>query len=151
MYVDTAYLFEGTNEETRERILKTALEESRPAGDFLFRQDDPALKFYVLNEGRIRISVGSQGLLAHVASDTGDLIGWSSLVGNATYTASAECLTPVRVSKFDKSQVDKILQDDPASGMIFFRHLAALIGCRLVGSYNAALAGHGLQEPHSYG
>ena len=132
-------------------ILQTAREESHAQGDLLFHQDDPARNFYILTEGRVRISVGPQGLLAHVASDPGDMIGWSSLVGNKTYTASAECLGPVKVSKIEKSQLDKILHDDPISGMTFFRHLAALIGRRLAESYAATLTGHGVQEPRSYG
>ena len=151
MYLDTAYLFEGIREETRKKILKTAREESHASGDLLFHQDDLALHFYILVEGRVRVSVGPQGLLAHVASDPGDMIGWSSLVGNKTYTASAECLGPVKVSKIEKSQLDKILHDDPISGMTFFRHLAALIGRRLAESYAATLTGHGVQEPRSYG
>jgi CRP-like cAMP-binding protein len=151
MYLDTAYLFGGMREETRERILETALEESHAPGEFLFHQDDPASNFYILMEGRVRISVGPRGLLAHVASDPGDMIGWSSLVGNPTYTASAECLSSVKVSKIEKSQLDKILSEDPLSGMTFFKHLAALIGRRLAESYGAALTGHGVQEPRSYG
>jgi CRP-like cAMP-binding protein len=151
MYINTAYLFGGMREETRESILETALEESHGTGEFLFHQDDPARDFYILMEGRVRISVGPQGLLAHVASDPGDMIGWSSLVGNPTYTASAECLGPVKVSKIEKSQLDKILLADPISGMTFFKHLAALIGRRLAESYAAALAAHSVQGPHSYG
>jgi CRP-like cAMP-binding protein len=151
MYLDTAYLFEGIREETRKKILKTAREESHASGDLLFHQDDPALHFYILVEGRVRVSVGAQGLLAHVASDPGDMIGWSSLVGNKTYTASAECLGPVKVEKIEKSQLDKILHEDPVSGMNFFKHLAALIGGRLVDSYRATMAAHGAQETRSYG
>ena len=143
MYIDTAYLFQGLSEETRKKILATAVEESHAQGNLLFHQDDPALYFYILIEGRVRISVGPQGLLAHVSSDPGDMIGWSSLVGNNTYTASAECLGPVKVDKIEKSQLDKILHEDPESGMAFFKHLAALIGLRLVDSYHATLAAHG--------
>ena len=142
MYIDTAYLFEGMREDTRKKILDTAVEETHAAGDFLFHQEDRARNFYILTEGRVRISVGTQGLLAHVASDPGDVIGWSSLVGNITYTASAECLGPVKVSKIEKYQLDQILHDDPISGMTFYKHLAALIGFRLVDSYHATLAAH---------
>ena len=151
MYIDKAYLFEGMHEETRKKILESAVEEAHAPGDFLFHQDDPARNFYILSEGRVRVSVGPQGLLAHVASDAGDVIGWSSLVGNNTYTASAECLGPVKVSKIEKSQLDKILHEDPVSGMTFFKHLAALIGRRLVDSYKATLTAHGEREPRSYG
>jgi CRP-like cAMP-binding protein len=151
MYIDTAHLFEGMREETRKMILQTAREESHAQGDLLFHQDDPARNFYILTEGRVRISVGPQGLLAHLASDPGDMIGWSSLVGNKTYTASAECLGLVKVSKIEKSQLDKIFLEDPVSGMNFFKHLAALIGGRLVDSYKATMVAHGAQETRSYG
>jgi CRP-like cAMP-binding protein len=151
MYIETAYLFKGMPAETLRKILESAIEESHAPGDFLFHQDDPARDFYILTEGRVRISVGPQGLLAHVASDAGDVIGWSSLVGNNTYTASAECLGPVKVSKIEKYQLDRVLQEDPVSGMTFFRHLAALIGLRLVDSYKATLAAQGVREPGSYG
>jgi CRP-like cAMP-binding protein len=151
MYLETAYLFKGMPALTLRKILESAIEESHAAGDFLFHQDDPARYFYILTEGRIRISVGPQGLLAHVASDPGDVIGWSSLVGNDTYTASAECLGAVKVSKIEKYELDRILFEDPASGMTFFKHLAALIGLRLVDSYKAILAAPGEQEPRTYG
>ena len=151
MYIDKAHLFEGVQEETRRKILEGAIEESHVQGEFLFHQDNPARNFYILSEGRVRISVGPQGLLAHVASDPGDVIGWSSLVGNKLYTASAECLGLVKVSKIEKSQLDEILHEDPVSGMTFFKHLAALIGLRLVDSYKATLAAYGEQEPRSYG
>jgi CRP-like cAMP-binding protein len=151
MYIGTAFLFKGMPAETLRKILESAIEESHAAGVFLFHQDDPARNFYILSEGRVRISVGPQGLLAHVASDPGDVIGWSSLVGNNTYTASAECLSPVKVSKIEKYRLDQILCADPVGGMTFFRHLAALIGQRLVDSYKATLAAHDFREPRSYG
>jgi CRP/FNR family transcriptional regulator, cyclic AMP receptor protein len=151
MYLDNAYLFQGMREETRRKILEAATEESYAAKDFLFHQGDPARNLYILIEGRVRISVGPQDLLAHVASDPGDVTGWSSLMENNSYTASAECLVPVKVLKIANSQLDQILQQDPASGMIFFKRLAALIGRRLVKCYKATLSLHGEREPRSYG
>jgi len=151
MYLDNAYLFRGMSEETRKKILETAVEESYAQGDFLFHQGDPAPHFYVLVEGRVRISVGPQDLLAYVASDPGDVIGWSSLMENNSYTATVECLGPVKVLKISNSKLDQILQADPASGMIFFKQLAVLIGRRLVKCYKATLSLHGEREPRSYG
>ena len=151
MNLENAYLFQGMREETRKRILDAAVNESHAQGAFLFHQGDPAHSLYLLAEGRVRLSTGPKRLLAHVASEEGDAIGWSSLVENNVYTASAECLSPVRVLKVEKDRLEQILRDDPASGMAFFRHLAALIGRRLVDSYHATLTGHGVQEPRSYG
>ena len=86
-----------------------------------------------------------------MASDPNDLIGWSSLVENETYTASAECLVPVKVLRIEKQRLDEILLQDPASGMAFFKNLAALIGRRLVKSYQATLSVHGERGPRPGG
>jgi CRP-like cAMP-binding protein len=146
-----AYLFQGITEMTRQRILESAREESYAQGDFIFRQGDPARHFFLLAEGRVRLSLGRGGLLAYVASDPGDLIGWSSLVENETYTAWAECLVPVKVLRIEQQRLDEILHQDPASGMVIFKHLAALIGRRLVNSYQATLSVQGEREPQPGG
>ncbi len=146
MYGESAYLFQGLSDETRKKILGIEREALYGPGDFLFREDESALNFYILKEGRIRLSVGRQQLLAYVASSVGDIIGWSSLVDNDTYTASAECLLSTKVLRIEKYQLDQVLREDPVSGMNFFKHLAALVGRRLVRSYRATLSVHGDRE-----
>jgi CRP-like cAMP-binding protein len=146
MYGETAFLLRGVSEKIRQKILDAAREEPHAPGNFLFHQGDPAGCFYILREGRIRLGVGQSELLAYVASAPGDIIGWSSLVENEAYTASAECLTPVKVLRIEKNQLDQILQEDPASGMVFFKHVAALVGRRLVKGYRATLSVHGERE-----
>jgi len=139
MYGESAYLFQGLSDETRKKILGIEREVLYGPGDFLFREDEAASNFFILNEGRIRLSVGPKQLLTYVASSVGDIIGWSSLVDNDTYTASAECLVSTKVFRIEKHQLDQVLSEDPESGMNFFKHLAALVGRRLVKSYRAAL------------
>ena len=146
-----AYLFQGITEVSRQRILESAREESYARGDFIFRRGDPALCFFILAEGRVRLSLGRGELLAYVVSDPGDLIGWSSLVENETYTASAECLVPAKVLRFEQKRLNEILLQDPASGMVIFKHLAVLIGRRLVNSYQATLSVQGEPEPQPGG
>ena len=151
MYGESAYLFQGVSDETRQKIQDIQFEVLCQAGDFLFREHDPAANFFILTEGRIRLCVGSGQLLAYVASSGGDIVGWSSLVDNGAYTASAECLAPTKVVRIEKQGLDKILHQDPASGMIFFKHLAALVGRRLVRSYRATLSVHGNRPPQPGG
>ena len=151
MVGESAYLFQGISEETRKKILGIAHEALCGPGDFLFREDDAALHFYILKEGRIRLSVGRKNLLAYVASSAGDIIGWSSLVENDTYTASAECLVSTKVLRIEKHRLDQILREDPVSGMDFFKHLAALVGRRLVRGYRATLSVNGEREPRPGG
>jgi CRP-like cAMP-binding protein len=151
MYLDTAFLFQGMKEETRRKILDAATVESHAPGTFIFREGEAAKGFYILSEGRVRLSLGHRELLAYVSSDPGDAIGWSSLVENETYTASAECLVPVKVLKIQNQRLEQILREDCPSGLIFYKRLAALIGRRLVKSHKAALSLHGEREPQPGG
>ena len=144
-------VLKGMSEETRRKILASAREESHAQGAFLFRQGEPARHFYILSEGRVRLTVGDAGLLAYGVSAAGDILGWSALTENATYTASVECRTPVKVLKIERTQLDEILAADPVSGMIFFKHFAALLGQRLVASYQATLSVHGERGPRPGG
>jgi CRP-like cAMP-binding protein len=146
-----AQLFEGIAGVTRLRILSSAREESYEPRDFIFRQGEPARHFFILSEGRIRLTLGQGELLAYVASSPSELIGWSSLVENEMYTASAECLAPVKVLRIEKQRLDEILLEDPASGMVFYKNLAAIIGRRLVKSYQATLSVHGERDPRPGG
>jgi CRP-like cAMP-binding protein len=75
----------------------------------------------------------------------------ATLVENKTYTASAECVGPVKVLRFEIQQLNEILLEDPASGMVFFKNLATIIGRRLVKSYQAAHSVYGLREPQPGG
>lgn len=140
MYGESEFLFHGLSDETRKKILGLGCEMSYAPGECIFREKEAATNFYILNQGRIRLSAGRRLLLAHVASSVGDVIGWSSLVGNSTYTASAECMTDTRVIRFAKPQLDEILAGDPRSGMNFFKDLATMVGQRLVRTYLASVA-----------
>jgi len=146
-----AQIFEGIAEATRQRILNCASQESYPAGEFLFRQGDPVLHFFILTEGRVRLSLGREERLAYVDSHPGDLIGWSTLAEDEWYMGSAQCLVPVNALRIEKHRVEEILLQDPVSGMVFFKNLAALIGRRLVKSYQAILSVHGEREPQPGG
>jgi CRP-like cAMP-binding protein len=145
------HLFQGIAEKTREQILQAAREESYAQNDFVFRQGEPARHFFILAEGRIRLSHGAGELLAYVVRDVDDVVGWSSLVENDIYSASAECLVPVKVLKIEKQRLDEILLQDPTSGMRFYKNLAAIIGSRLIKSYQATLSVHGSREPQPGG
>jgi len=151
MSIEKAYVFRGVSNETLAKISAHAVEESHPQGSYLFRRGDPALHFYILKEGRIRLSVGSTGLMAHVYSEPGEALGWSSMAAHETYVAAAECVVPVKAIKIENSWLNQTLEQDPASGMQFFRHLASLVGNRLVNCYEAALSLQGDRDMHSYG
>lgn len=151
MILASAYLFRDLSQRALEAISQIAVEESHLQEAFLFQSGDSAQYLYILQEGRVRLSVVRTGHLAHIISEPGEAIGWSSMAGNGQYTASAQCLVPVRVLRIEHGQLNAILENDPTSGLTFFRQLAILIGKRLAESYSATLSVQAAQDPRSYG
>ncbi len=143
MFIEEANLFKGLDRELVEEIGGCCVEESHPAGAFLFRHGESADYLYILAEGRARLSIGELGHIALVVGTPGDAFGWSSLVERENYTASAECLVPTRVMKIGKQELASIFERHPASGLQFYKRLATLIAQRLTDTYRLIPAAHG--------
>ncbi len=73
----------------------------------------------------------------------GEVFGWSSLVGRANYSASAGCMTPTKLLRFDKNRLQEIIQKDAASSIALFQNLAAILGERLIRSYEFNISATG--------
>jgi CRP-like cAMP-binding protein len=151
MSIEGAYLFQEVGKDTMKQISEMASEEGHPAGAFLFHAGDPADYLYMLGAGRVRLRTGEQGYVAYVISEPGEAIGWSSMVEQEKYSSSAECIVPVKVTKIHKNALLPLLEKDAPSGLIFFRHLASVIGRRLVNCYKGTVSVHGERDPRSYG
>ena len=108
---------------------------SHEKGDMLFRENDPAQYFYVLLNGRVKLGVGESEEMVYDVRKNGEAFGWSSLIGRDDYSASAECIEPAKLLKTDSKKLQKILEADPANGIIFLKQLAATLGNRLIESY----------------
>ena len=146
MIIDKANLFEGMGEGVVREIDAATVRESFDAGAFIFRSGDPAEHLYVLVEGRVRLSVGGEGLVALVVKNPGDAFGWSSLVDRDSYTASAECLGTTVVGKVPRSAVAMVLDRECATGLVFYKRLAKLMAQRLMLAYRLLPAAHGEQK-----
>jgi len=108
---------------------------SHAKGDVLFRENDEARYFYILLNGRIKLSIGESGQRVYDVRQNGEAFGWSSLIGRDVYSASAECVEPTKLLVTDRNKLAIVLDEDPANGMIFLRHLAATLGNRLIETY----------------
>ena len=151
MIIEESELFKGLGPEIINELAESMIEEFYGKGSFVFKQRYLAEHFYILQEGKIRLSVGEKGRITHLVSNPGQAFGWSSLVGRDTYTASAECLAPCKVIKIEKERLNKVFENDPASGLLFFKRLAGIIGERLVNSYLAILSAYEGEGPPSNG
>ena len=150
MFIQKIDLFKGMDLEIIDEIFKISVVEYHDKGDILFRQGDPAKDFYLLEKGEIGLTIVEEGHLSFTMSP-GDAFGWSSLAGRDVYTATAECKLPCKLIKIDIGELDKVFERYPATGLIFFKGVAKLVGERLIRAYNMILSAQKTAGQPSYG
>jgi len=128
-------LFDGASDEIENEIAEVMVDASYNAGDLLIKEGDAADIFYILRNGALSVKVAGATKTTHVAIRAGEAVGWSSLAGRDTYTASVVCAEPSRVWKINKDKLDRILRRYSAFGLLFYKRLAGLIGERLIRCY----------------
>ena len=135
MFVKQSDLLLGLDNKFKKDFTDSALKKTHPAGYKLFNTGDPADSFYILTEGRIRISVGDEDKTTYIVEHAGEGFGWSGLVGFEKYTGAAECIVDSSVMMFDNKVVKDLAESDPVNGLRFYRRLARMLGDRLIHSY----------------
>ena len=143
MYLKQKDLFGSLSKDFVNEIMNSAETESHQTGEMLFHEGDPAGWFFVLLKGRIKLSLGQNGRVVYLVSHAGELFGWSSMVGRSSYSASAECMTPTKLLRFDKNRLKEIIQKDAASSVTLFQSLAAILGERLIRNYDLNISAAG--------
>ncbi len=145
MYVQQANFFFGTSMTFANEIMKTAVREFHPTGTVIFKEGAAANHFYVLLEGRVRISIGESGHVVYIVSRGGEAFGWSSLVGRERYTASTESIEPTTLMSFERERFQQVLAKDPVNGMVLYKGLANMLSGRLLETYRM-ISGLSLSE-----
>jgi CRP-like cAMP-binding protein len=135
MFIRQSDLLLGTSMDFVKKIMDISRMISHAQGDVLFRENDAARYFYILLNGRVKLSVGEGGRVVYDVGKNGEAFGWSSLIGREVYSASAECVEPTKLLITDRKKLSQILENDPANGIIFLKHLAATLGNRLIETY----------------
>lgn len=141
MIIKPGDLLRGLSRDFVMNITGISVKESHREGEVLFREGDEARHFYILVKGRVRLSIGKTGRVVYTISDLGEAFGWSSLVGREVYSASAECVVPSELFRIDREEFQRIVEEDTANGVIFFKCLAGSLGERLINSYDTFVLG----------
>ncbi len=135
MYLKQADLFWGLSQDFIRHLTAEATKQSFMPGEQVFCADDPADFFYVLIQGKIRLMLGQSGQWVYVGDQTGEAFGWSALIGRGKYSATCICDQSAVLLRFDKAHVLHLLDQDPESAVIFYKHLAGALGDRLLHLY----------------
>ncbi len=132
MFLKKTDIFKNIRQEAISEISEIAFEEKHENGTVLFEEGDSARHFYVLVDGKVLLTTAGSATPHYVATKIGELFGWSSAVGREFYSARAECLAPTTVMKIDRLDLDRVFDDHPRSGKVFYRLLAEALGQRWV-------------------
>ncbi|MGD2184955.1 MAG: cyclic nucleotide-binding domain-containing protein [Desulfobacterales bacterium] len=151
MYLEQKDIFWAMRKDFVKKIMDISVTESHKESELLFGEGDPANTFYVLLKGRVKLMLGATGQVVYIVSNAGEAFGWSSLIGRERFSASAECMAPTKLLKFDKEKLQKVLEKDPANSLILFKRLAEILGNRLLQSYTIISSASQAEISPSYG
>jgi CRP-like cAMP-binding protein len=140
MYIKQADLFREMSMALVKEVMDITSNKFHSEGDFLFREGNQASHFYILLKGSVKLSIAATHQVVYIVNHPGETFGWSSLAGRDLYSASAECMEPTKLLRIHKEKFQSVLEKDPANGLIFFKHLANMLGHRLVQSYKMICA-----------
>ncbi len=152
MIIRQADLFKDLSPDVVNEISKIMIEESYEKDTFVFEAGTPAQHFYILVEGMVRLFIGRKAEISYTVNIPGEAFGWTGLVDRPLYTATAECAVHSKVMKISNESLNKIFENDRASGMMFFKRLAGAVVQRLIHNYEAFISEGSLKEvTPSYG
>ena len=136
MYFQQSDILRGLSRDFVKELMDITTKESHKKGYVIFHKGVRARYFYILLKGQVKIRIGETGHSVYTVDHPGEAFGWSSLVGRDVYSASAECNQPTKLLKIEVEKLENVMENDPANGLIFFKHLAGTLGNRLLQTYN---------------
>ena len=97
-----------------------------PAGVTLFSQGDKADKLYLILNGEVIVNYKPYDApeITMTRIRDGDVLGWSTVLGNTAYTASAVCKSDVNLLYITGPMLKEMITDHPQAGKIVLDRLA---------------------------
>ena len=128
--------FAGVSAESLKAVAAITEERTFPAGQPLFKEDDPARALYILRAGQVDIVYQRHVDEGRVVDTVvaGDLIGWSSLVDPYRCTATAIPREPGRTVRIDGPGLRSLCERDHTLGYHLLKEVTGTLSRRLQGA-----------------
>ena len=130
-------LFSELDDAELELVAPLCRETVYAEGETIFAADEQARDLYILQEGRValqvrlRSGVGLSGDVTLEDVEPGHIFGWSSVVKQRRFTASARALEPVKVIAIEGDDLNALFDRDAHLGFVVMKQLAEVIASRL--------------------
>ena len=104
-----------------------------PAGQVVFRRNEPAQVFYLITDGDVALEIEQpgQGPLVLETLHAGDALGWSWLFPPRRWFLDAHVTSDLTAVAVDAEQLRAVLDDDPEFGRDVILRVASLVVDRL--------------------
>ena len=133
-------LFTGLDLNVMAEIADTCcFEENFPKGTVLFKEGDNATSLYILVNGSVDLKIKSETTV-YSLTEQSDIFGWSSMVENSEYTATAVCRNDVKAIKIDTRRLNRLFNENPIFGLTVYRRLCGVFNKRLSSIYQKFLS-----------
>ena len=126
-----------TNEQVK-KLATIAAVETHPVGTLLYKEGDPASKFYVVVAGKVvldmKCEMGPLFPPRQVTVDVitkGESMGWSAVVDPYIFTMSCLCIDETRLVAVDAVKLREFIAQDCELGFEIMKAVAKLIATRL--------------------
>jgi CRP-like cAMP-binding protein len=127
------HVFEGLDELQLELIAGCAANVVVAADDYVYREGEPADRFYLIRHGRVAVEVHVPGRTPIVVDTVkpGELLGWSWLVAPYRNRFDARALELTRLISLDAACLRGKMEQDPALGYALHKRFAPVVAARL--------------------
>ncbi len=123
----------GMNEAQLELLVGCASNVVFKAGEFIFREGEPAEKFYVIRHGKVLIEthIPQKGTIIIRSREAGEILGWSWLVPPYRWHFDARAVELTRAIAFDGKCLRGKCDNDHDLGYEIMKRFALIIAERL--------------------
>jgi CRP-like cAMP-binding protein len=110
---------------------------SCPPETLIFKQGAPAVHLYMILKGTVQIQYkpydGPPITITRLS--TGDVFGWSAVIGSPYYTSSIISISEVKAIRIRGIDLQKLINEHPVTGHIILDQLARVVSSRWKNSH----------------
>jgi CRP/FNR family transcriptional regulator, cyclic AMP receptor protein len=119
-------LFKGLKPHQLGVLAGLAMEMQFAPGEYIFRRQDPANRFYVILEGKVEIelALSQEDLKPFQIAGPGDYLGWTWLFEPYSFYTSARAIKPTRAIFFYGTMLRQRCEDDHDLGYEVVKRVA---------------------------
>ena len=140
--------FEGLKGEYRKILTGCAKNVLYEAGEYIFRENQPADEFYMIRHGSVAVEVfvpGREPIIVQTLKE-GDMLGWSSQVPPYKWRFDARAMDLVRAVAFDGVCFRGKCDENPALGYEMLKRFSTIMAQRLQATRLQILDVYGLNK-----